>query len=84
MSQNAKVKAETTDAIDPIESVPKEVVKKDDETVEDEEDHKESEPVVEQHILAQQTPMAFNVITAPRVCPPGYRLDSTGKCRRKM
>lgn len=31
-----------------------------------------------------QTPIAFNVITAPKVCPPGYRMDATGKCRKIM
>lgn len=29
-------------------------------------------------------PNNFNVISAPRLCPPGYRLDSTGKCRKIM
>lgn len=31
-----------------------------------------------------QTPIAFNVIAAPKVCPPGYRMDATGKCRKIM
>lgn len=29
-----------------------------------------------------QTPIAFNVISAPKHCPPGYRMDATGKCRK--
>lgn len=51
---------------------------------EEEIDAEGKEAPAEEHILAQQVPMAFNVITAPLVCPPGYRLDSTRKCRRIM
>jgi hypothetical protein len=29
-------------------------------------------------------PTTSAIITAPRVCPPGYRLDATGKCRKIM
>lgn len=40
------------------------------------------EPVSEEPFFAKEMPAAFAVITAPKVCPPGYRLDATGKCRR--
>lgn len=39
----------------------------------------DDEPAVEFFV-----PMSFNIIRAPKVCPPGYRMDSTGKCRRIM
>jgi hypothetical protein len=38
--------------------------------------------VVEETVIAQQLPMAFSIIKAPIVCPPGYRPDSRGKCRK--
>ena len=41
----------------------------------------DSEPV---NLHQLQTPIAFNVISAPKVCPPGYRMDATGKCRKIM
>lgn len=40
--------------------------------------------VVEELVVEQSIPMAFTIIKAPKVCPPGYRLDSSGKCRRIM
>lgn len=36
----------------------------------------------EPEVLQEQMSTAFSVITAPKVCPPGYRMDATGKCRR--
>lgn len=44
----------------------------------------EKEEVVEEPIFEMQIPMAFNVISAPKFCPPGYRMDSNGKCRKIM
>lgn len=38
------------------------------------------EEAVNSHQL--QTPISFNVIAAPKVCPPGYQMDATGKCRK--
>lgn len=38
--------------------------------------------VAEEPIFEMQVPMGFNLITAPKVCPPGHRLDSHGKCRK--
>lgn len=43
-----------------------------------------SKPAAEQHNIAEEFPMAFKVIAAPPVCQPGYRADSTGKCRKIM
>ncbi|KAL1374457.1 hypothetical protein pipiens_017447 [Culex pipiens pipiens] len=43
------------------------------------EDKKE---VTEEVISAHYVPKAFQVITAPTVCPPGYKPDSRGKCRK--
>uniref|UniRef100_A0A1L8D8U1 Uncharacterized protein n=1 Tax=Nyssomyia neivai TaxID=330878 RepID=A0A1L8D8U1_9DIPT len=38
-------------------------------------------PVVEPICVKVHIPQLFNVIKAPTVCPPGQRLDQTGKCR---
>lgn len=54
------------------------------ETIKDEEEDEYAgkEPVIHEPSVLVQVPMAFSVITAPKVCPTGYRLDATGKCRR--
>jgi hypothetical protein len=44
--------------------------------------NEEKNAVDEEPVVVQINPLVFNVIKAPKVCPPGYRLDSTGKCRR--
>lgn len=44
----------------------------------------EKEEVVEETAVEKNIPLAFQVITAPKFCPPGYRLDSKGKCKRIM
>lgn len=44
----------------------------------------DEEPIVEKPLVMKEMEKAFNVINAPKVCPPGYRLDSAGKCRRIM
>lgn len=44
----------------------------------------DEEPAIEPQVHQLQTPIAFNVVSAPKVCPPGYRMDATGKCRKIM
>lgn len=44
----------------------------------------EAPEVNEEPVVGQQVPMAFNIIQAPKVCPPGYRLDAKGNCRKIM
>jgi hypothetical protein len=39
---------------------------------------------VDESVTGQEVPMASSVIKAPIVCPPGYRLDAKGKCRKIM
>lgn len=38
--------------------------------------------VVEESIEVTQVPALFHIIQAPRNCPPGYKLDSNGRCRK--
>lgn len=51
-------------------------------TPEESNEYAGKEPVAEEPFFAKEMPAAFAVITAPKVCPPGYRLDASGKCRR--
>lgn len=41
-----------------------------------------SESVNEELIVPTVAPLAFGIIKAPKICPPGYRLDGKGNCRR--
>lgn len=38
--------------------------------------------VVEESIEVTQVPALFHIIQAPINCPPGYKLDANGRCRK--
>ncbi|KAG5674821.1 hypothetical protein PVAND_004768 [Polypedilum vanderplanki] len=43
---------------------------------------KESPKVTTVKIEAKKVVKRSPVLNAPKVCPPGYRLDASGKCRK--
>lgn len=85
MSQNSRVESEVTEVKSDVEQAKKVDVDSsmpDEESKINNDEGETKEPAHEAQI--HQLPMAFSVITAPLVCPPGYRMDATGKCRRIM
>lgn len=42
----------------------------------------DKDDVFDEEVKLEDVPMTFNVIKAPTVCPPGYKLDKNGKCRK--
>lgn len=40
------------------------------------------EELVEETIVPTQVPTLFHIIQAPKFCPPGYKLDHQGRCRK--
>lgn len=62
----------------------KEAATKEETTGKETENSSEAVEVCEELVAARQIPLSFNIIKAPTVCPPGYRLDAKGKCRKIM
>ncbi|CRK93772.1 CLUMA_CG007300, isoform A [Clunio marinus] len=84
MSQLENIEIKVNNEVDKIETNTNEQ-RVDNAVKQETESNKETkEAVIEEPIKAFQVPVAFNVISAPRVCPPGYRMDSKGKCRKVL
>lgn len=47
-----------------------------------EDEYADREEVVEETIEPTQVPTLFHIIQAPKFCPPGYKLDHHGRCRK--